>query len=768
MTARALATAALIAAAAAPVHAQEPTIATPAPAAVINFAGVVRERGTRLPVAGAVVTVFRTDDPGGFEATTDDDGQFVFRDLPAGLWHVAIEPAGYDPFRTTEAIAADERVDVTYHLERSSYNPYDVTVTARRPRKEVSRTVLERHELEKVPGAAGDPLAVIENMAGVGRSQTAGQIILRGSAPRDTRVFIDGAAVPLLFHFGGLKSVLPMALVDRLELYPGNFSPQYGRAIGGIVDVRIKELRPPQVAAAVDLSLLDLGASLEVPLGRRGGIAIAGRRSHVDAVLPALLPADELDLVTAPRYYDGQIAASYRPAAAHDLRFLLLGADDRLEILFANPADVDPGFAGNTWKGATTFYRALASYRYVPGPRVENLLRLSHGMQWDAFRVGEFLIDLDTQSAQLRDTVRVALTRRLTLSAGVDLAYERASGLVHASAAGPPREGDPADDDNGFDDQQLTARIDGWNMVSPAAFVEAELEPIAGLRLLPGLRVDHFTMTNETLSQPRATARWALSDVWTVKAGVGAFVQTPDYPEINDVFGNPDLHAERALHYSAGLEVAPLPWLSVDVTGFYKDLSNLVSRTDAVVMDGGMTRPLRYDNGGSGRVYGAELLVRHDFAHGLAGWLAYTVSRSQRRDSGAATDRLFDHDQPHILTAVATYVLPRNWQLGARFRLVSGNPDTPVVGAVFDASADRYHPIYGPPGSERLDAFHQLDLRVDKRWVFQGWMMNAYLDVQNVYNRANAEGRSYNFDYSQSKPVRGLPILPILGLRGEL
>ena len=47
-------------------------------------------------------------------------------------------------------------------------------------------------------------------------------------------------------------------------------------------------------------------------------------------------------------------------------------------------------------------------------------------------------------------------------------------------------------------------------------------------------------------------------------------------------------------------------------------------------------------------------------------------------------------------------------------------------------------------------------------------MMNAYLDVQNVYNRANAEGRSYNFDYSQSKPVRGLPILPILGLRGEL
>ena len=91
-----------------------------------------------------------------------------------------------------------------------------------------------------------------------------------------------------------------------------------------------------------------------------------------------------------------------------------------------------------------------------------------------------------------------------------------------------------------------------------------------------------------------------------------------------------------------------------------------------------MPRPLIYDNGGTGRVYGMELVARHDFTNNFTGWLAYTLSRAERRDSGETEDRLFDFDQTHILTVVGSYLLPRNWQVGGRFRLVSGNPITPV------------------------------------------------------------------------------------------
>jgi hypothetical protein len=161
-------------------------------------------------------------------------------------------------------------------------------------------------------------------------------------------------------------------------------------------------------------------------------------------------------------------------------------------------------------------------------------------------------------------------------------------------------------------------------------------------------------------------------------------------------------------------------------------------------------------------------MARHEMTRNFSGWIAYTLSKAERRDAASDPWRLFDYDQPHILTVVGTYRLPWNMQLGARFRLVSGNPDTPVVGSVYDASEDEYHPVYGETNSDRIAAFHQLDIRLDKKWVFNEWMFNLYLDVQNVYNRANPEGTSYNFDYTESEPVRGLPILPILGLRAEL
>jgi TonB family protein len=759
-----------------------PAAAPPPPGkSVVNLAGSLRERGTRRPLPGVIVTVVRQSEtatgaapadpaatPEAYEAVTDADGDFVFYDLTAGDWLVVVEASGYQRIRTTETVRPGERVDVTYHVERASDNPYDVTVTAERPRKEVSRTTIKREEIDKVPGGAGDPLAVVQNFAGVARTPINGEIVIRGSAPEDSRVYLDGTEIPLLYHFGGLRSVIPMAILDSLEFYPGNFGPEYGRATGGILDVRIKEIKPERIGGTADLSVLDLGLTLEAPIGKKGGIAIAARRSHIDAVLPVVIPEDSgIDLITAPRYYDAEVVASYRPAPGHDLRAMFIGSDDRLTILFDNPAEVDPEFTGNTFGATISFVRGLLSYKYTPNAQVENTLRLSSGFNWTRFGGGDFLIDIDSMTSQLRDEVRVKLHDRLTLTTGLDVWYGRINGVIHADAAGPPREGEP--DEEGLDDTELSRRFSGLDYWAPAVHAELEIEPVKGVRLLPGIRVDYFQRTGQALVQPRGTVRWELDPRFALKAGVGRFVQEPDFVETDAVFGNPDVNAESALHYSAGVEWKPRAHLSFDVTGFYKDLDDQVSRSEALVMDdNGMTRPLRYENLGVGRVYGLELMARHEMTRNFSGWIAYTLSKAERRDAASDPWRLFDYDQPHILTVVGTYRLPWNMQLGARFRLVSGNPDTPVVGSVYDASEDEYHPVYGETNSDRIAAFHQLDIRLDKKWVFNEWMFNLYLDVQNVYNRANPEGTSYNFDYTESEPVRGLPILPILGLRGEL
>jgi len=739
--------------------------ATPARAPVINFAGTLIERGTRLPLAAVVVTVFREDGdaPVGFETSSDGDGRFAFYDLAPGTWSVLIEQTGYYPYKTAEDIAARERVDVTYHLERGSYNPLDVTVTGERPRKEVSRTVLSAAEIDKVPGGAGDPLAVVQNFPGVARSDNPAEVIVRGSAPEDTQIFVDGIAVPIIYHFGGLKSVLPIGMLESIEFYPGNFSPSYGRATGGVIDVRTKQLAPEKLGGYADLSILDFGFYLETPLGDKGAIAIAGRRSHIDYLLNLVVPDDAgISLKTAPRYYDGQILASYQPTPAHQLGLFAFGSDDRLLILFDNPAELDPGLDNGEFFNSTTFYRAIGTYRYVPGPSFENELRLAVGHDQTLFTIGQLRFELDLNTVQLRDRARWQLNQRAAVSVGTDAVFLSSDVFVRLPPL--PDQNEPP---GGALGEPLTSQSSDaiWQ---PAVFAEAELEPIDGMLLLPGVRADYFPLSETYLLQPRATARWQLNEPMTVKGGAGLFAQDPTFAEDDEVFGNPSLKGERALHYSLGMEVRPEDHITFDVTGYYKDLWNLVSDTDALTTnDEGETIPLTYDNGGTGTVWGVEVVARHEFKNNLTSWIAYSLSRARRTDSGETESRLFQYDQTHNLTAVASYVLPRGWQVGGRFRLVSGNPITPVIGSIYNASADTYEAVYGDRYSARDDVFQQLDIRVDKRWVFQRWMLNAYLDLQNVLDRANPSGVSYNYDFTESTPQTTVPLIAILGLRGE-
>jgi hypothetical protein len=199
--------------------------------------------------------------------------------------------------------------------------------------------------------------------------------------------------------------------------------------------------------------------------------------------------------------------------------------------------------------------------------------------------------------------------------------------------------------------------------------------------------------------------------------------------------------------------------VELDLQAFYKDLYRLTVRSEQAAP------PLEGE--GRGRVYGGQLLVRHRFNGRLFGWVAYTYSRSERRDHPGQAWRPFDFDQTHILTALLSYKITRKWQVGARYRYVTGNPQTPVVRAYYDVNDDIYRPVYGASNSTRLSSFQALDLRVDRYFIWNRFTLNLYLDVQNVTNHRNAEGLIYNFDYSQLGTISGLPILPILGVRAQ-
>ncbi len=571
--------------------------------------------------------------------------------------------------------------------------------------------------------------------------------------------------VPLVYHFGGLRSVLPEGIIDNIEFVPGNFSPEYGRATGGIVDVHLKELKPKRFGGYVDVSVLDTGVYLEAPLGDRGGIAVAARRSYLDAVISAAASGSgqPVSWLTAPVYYDAQLLANYRLSPAHDLRAIAFAADDRLALLFKNPADFSQQATGNQLNTRTGFWRALVADRYTPREGIENTLRLSAGQDVETISLGDLVLDLHRRAVQLRDTLRLRLRPWATLVAGTDALAEHYSGHVRLPA--PPLEGQPMSNQDLTDVEESHLNDPWW--WSPGLFAELELRPTKPLLISAGVRADYFQVVHQGVLEPRLSARYELSPRWAVKGALGLYDQTPNVEETDAGFGNPALKAERAVHLAAGAEWRPWSRTTFDATGFYKRLSNLVSATDATQVVNGAEVPLHYDNGGRGRIIGLELVARRELAAGFVGWIAYTLSRSERLDSGQTEWRLFDYDQTNILTAVASYDLPRHWRIASRFRYVSGNPETPVVGSVFNSVTDAYDPVFGPVNSARQPSFVQLDIRLDKQWVFDRWLFDAYLDLQNATNHTNPEGIAYNYDYTQSKVSQGLPILPFLGLRAE-
>ena len=149
-------------------------------------------------------------------------------------------------------------------------------------------------------------------------------------------------------------------------------------------------------------------------------------------------------------------------------------------------------------------------------------------------------------------------------------------------------------------------------------------------------------------------------------------------------------------------------------------------------------------------------------------WVAYTLSRSRRVDRPGEPERFFSFDQTHVLSLVAGVQLGAGWRFGTRLRYATGNPFTPLEPAYFDAGADVWIPrAAAAPLSARAGAFFQLDLRIDKTFLFDDWRLDLYLEVNNASNRANIEAIQYADDYRSRDDITSLPLTPSLGIRGS-
>ncbi len=669
-------------------------------------------------------------------------------------------PAAAAPVATISPVGATTPVPAP-----AAADSLDIDVEGERPPREPTQRTLQAEEIQKMPGTNGDALRAIGNMPGVARvGAFDGLLIIRGSSPRDTQIFVDGTNVPIVYHFGGLSSVLPSEMLERIDFYPGNFGPQYGRASGGIVDVGVRSPRKDKLGGLLQVDLVDARVIAEGPINDSTRFMLGGRRSWLDAWLGPSLRSAGVGVTVAPVYYDYQAMLEHDVSKDTTLRLFAFGSDDRLKLTLNAPDSGEPAIGGDVGMHQG-FWRVQGRVDTRPTSAVRWTTTFSAGHDQSDTSVGDLRLNVGIYDFQVRSDVRAKLTPWATAIVGADVHYN----TFDIDYRLPPVNFESNEGDDPIFGRQMVTIESSGKLTRPAAYAMLELEPVRGLKLLPGVRGDFDGGSKKWSADPRIGARWDVRGSYprtTIKGGAGLFHQPPEPYESIKPFGNGGLKAESAYHYSLGFEQELAKPLELSVEGFYKALDDIVVQAPSLDRtENGFT----YQNVGSGRIYGSELLLRLKPGGKFFGWVAYTLSKSERQDAPGQDFYDYEYDQTHILTALGSYKLGRGWQVGARFRYVTGSPYTPNIGGTVDYDAGAYAPVASPHrNSERLPDFHQLDLRVDKTWKFQAWSLSAYLDVQNVYNHRSTEAISYNFDYSQTSATHGLPLLPIVGLRGEL
>jgi hypothetical protein len=200
--------------------------------------------------------------------------------------------------------------------------------------------------------------------------------------------------------------------------------------------------------------------------------------------------------------------------------------------------------------------------------------------------------------------------------------------------------------------------------------------------------------------------------------------------------------------------------LELEIDGFYTLSDQLAMRSTE--LSPAVARAL--EAVGEGRVYGVQALLRASFDPGVFGWVAYTFTRAERKNAPDQDWRLFDYDQPHVLTLVAGWTARFGLELSGRFRYATGMPRTDVIDSYYDASRDLTQPIFGAQNAIRLPAFLQLDVRVAYSRKFREHGLTVSLDLLNISNRSNVEEYIYSPDFAERRGIFGLPILPVLGV----
>lgn len=725
-----------------------------------KVSGRIREKGTRKPMENVNVFIL----PDRLKTTTNEEGKFSFDQDPKANFSIVVNVSGYKKLEIEKTLE-ESNSPLELYVEKNSYLVYETTVFGKNEKRDETIKSLNQKQILQMPGAGGDPIRAVQNLPGVARPQAFNaQVNIQGSGPQDTKYLVNGHNVPQIFHFGGLSSVVMPEAIDSIDLYYAGYGPEFGKASSGLVGIITKKPRTDRLHGLGYVDIFNAGALVEGPTSEKSSFLFSIRKSYVGEVLRTVFKNNEnFNLTVAPSFTDSTGIYSTEINSKNTFKVTTLASDDKLNFVLKQPVKQDPSIRGN-FESAVKFYRLMPELTHRHSDRTISRYSIAGGQDSTTVINADNYFYLRVWAMTARGEVERKMSDEWTSFLGFDNQYNWAKVRVRFpsfyNAGGVPN-------------PISSGEIRATDVHRQAAFIGAYNRNTLRFNnsrwtFMPNVRFDYYNITEESLIQPRPSVKYALNEYMNLRGAWGIYYQPPEFPNVDPTFGNPDIASPYAIHYTAGAEKdfrkGSSDGVIASIDGFYKDLKNQIIPSSKRVLRGEKYVFENVNNDGVGKVYGAQSQIRYEFNPWSVS-LNYTISKSTRTQPGQP-EYPFQYDQTHNVGLLGSYETG-NWRYSSRFRYATGNPYTSVTGATWDADADTYIPRRGPYYAERNEPFYQLDFRVDKKWVYDTWILSVYLDIQNITNRTNSEAIVYSYDYSKKGEISGLPILPTLGVKGE-
>ncbi len=309
--------------------------------------GQVTDKVSSVALPGVIVRL-KNDSTNKKITTTDANGNFKLEGIVVGRRNFVVSLFGYTTVPLNDiVVTSGKETIINIELEESLVQINEVVVSADDKKdlvtdmQAVNVKSFSIEETERYPGSRQDPARMASNFAGVqGTNDSRNDIVVRGNSPSGLLWRLEEIDIPNPNHFavagsaGGPTAIINNKYLANSEFYTGAFPANYGNALGGVFDLKMRNGNNQKHERTFQFGLLGTELSLEGPINKIKGSSYLINYRYSTLNMLSFLNI-KLGTSAVPKYQDGAFRFNFPTHKAGVFSVTAIGGVSTIKIILS-------------------------------------------------------------------------------------------------------------------------------------------------------------------------------------------------------------------------------------------------------------------------------------------------------------------------------------------------------------------------------------------------------------------------------------------------